>query len=77
MAKHRNFCEKDQQYIWAVYDEKDGKHVGMVSLVTLARSPLDWAKIGYGIHNHYWKQEYASAVLTELKRISRELGFIA
>ena len=43
----------------------------MINLVTLARPPLDWAEIG----NHYWRQEYASAALAELKRLSWELGF--
>ena len=43
----------------------------MINLVTLARPPLDWAEIG----NHYWRQEYASAALAELKRLSRKLGF--
>ncbi|MGT2846689.1 GNAT family N-acetyltransferase [Streptococcus massiliensis] len=75
VAKHEKFREQDQQYIWAVYDENSGKHVGMFNLVTLARSPLDWAEIGYSIHNQYWRQGYASAALEELKRLSRQLGF--
>ena len=32
VAKHRDFREKDQQYIWGIYDAKSGNHVGMVNL---------------------------------------------
>ena len=75
VAKHRDFREKDQQYIWGIYDAKSGKHVGMVNLFVLARDDFQWAEIGYTIHNQFWRQGYARAMLGELKKVSRELGF--
>ena len=75
VAKHRDFREKDQQYIWGIYDAKSGKHVGTVNLFVLARDDFQWAEIGYTIHNQFWRQGYARAMLEELKKVSRELGF--
>lgn len=75
VTRHRELREKDQQYIWGIYDTQSKQHVGMVNLAVLARADFQWAEIGYSIHNQYWRQGYASSMLAQLKEAAVELGF--
>ena len=75
VIRHRELREKDQQYIWGIYDAQTRRHVGMVNLAVLARADFQWAEIGYSIHNQYWRQGYASSMLDQLKEAAVKLGF--
>lgn len=58
VTKHHRFIQKDEQYIFGLFDQKTGKHIGMVNVAILARDKLQWADIGYFLHNQYWKKGY-------------------
>ncbi len=41
-----------------VFKKEDGKHVGYVDFSTLLRDPFQWGRMGYTIHNQFWKMGY-------------------
>lgn len=63
VARHQSLREADEQYVFAIFTLA-GEHVGMLNLATLARANMDWADVGYSIHNQHWRQGYAYEALS-------------
>jgi RimJ/RimL family protein N-acetyltransferase len=60
IEKHRELTRKDDVFIFGVFRKEDGVNVGYIDFSTLLRLNFQWARIGYNIHNHFWRQGYGS-----------------
>lgn len=66
--KHQELARTDAAYIFGIFIKTEGTHLGMVDFSTLARDEFQWGRIGYTIHNQYWRngfgKEAVNAALT-------------
>lgn len=58
--KHQELALKDTAYIFGVFNKSEGTHLRMIDFSTLARDEFQWARIGYTIHNQYWRNGYGN-----------------
>lgn len=73
---HQQLALADTAHVFAVFNKEDGSHIGMVDFSTLARDDFQWARIGYTIHNQYWKRGYGKeAVSGAIQLAFNHLGF--
>jgi [ribosomal protein S5]-alanine N-acetyltransferase len=73
---HQELALKDQAYIFGVFRKEDNVHLGMVDFSTLARENFQWGRIGYSIHNQFWRQGYGQeAVFAALLLAFSELHY--
>ncbi|SDC14900.1 Protein N-acetyltransferase, RimJ/RimL family [Terribacillus halophilus] len=68
--KHQRLAAEDKAYVFAVFKEADGSHLGMIDFSTLARDDFQWGRIGYTIHNQYWGNGYGKAAV----RMALDIG---
>ncbi|MFP7255371.1 GNAT family N-acetyltransferase [Terribacillus goriensis] len=61
--KHQQLAAEDKVYVFAVFRETDGAHLGMIDFSTLARDDFQWGRIGYIIHNQYWGKGYGKTAV--------------
>lgn len=74
--KHQKFAIEDTAHIFGVFRKADGAHLGMVDFSTFARDEFQWGRIGYTIHNQYWRKGYGKeAVEAALALAFTELKF--
>lgn len=74
--KHQGLARDDMAHVFAIFRKRDGKHIGMVDFSTLARGDFQWGRIGYTIHNQYWKKGYGKEAVKEALRMAfTGLGF--
>lgn len=66
VSRHQKFVEEDEQYIFGVFRQDDGKCLGMVNVGVLMRYDFHWADIGYSIHNQYWNKGYGKEAVEAL-----------
>ena len=55
--RHQRRAQSDSVYIWGVFRNADGQHLGHVDIATIGRY-AQWANLGYNIHNQHWRQGY-------------------
>ncbi len=73
---HQELAITDQAYIFGIFRKQDGVHLGMVDFSTLARDNLQWGRMGYTIHNQFWRQGYGKeAVLAALNLAFTQLDY--
>lgn len=60
VQKHQDLAISDVAYVFGIFRKTDGTHIGMVDFSTLAREEFQWARLGYTVHNQYWRQGYGS-----------------
>lgn len=66
----------DQIYIFGVFDRKTGQHIGSVDIATIVRHTLNWANLGYYVHNTFQGQGYAKEFAKAAIQIAfKDLGF--
>ncbi|WP_226577413.1 GNAT family N-acetyltransferase [Halobacillus litoralis] len=76
VERHQTLAVEDTAHVFAVFRKEDDQHIGMVDFSTLARDKFQWARIGYTIHNQYWKKGYGKeAVKSALDIAFYDLGF--
>ncbi|WP_226035254.1 GNAT family N-acetyltransferase [Aquibacillus saliphilus] len=68
--KHQELALTNIAHVFALFRKDDGTHVGMVDFSTLARDEFKWARIGYTIHNQYWRKGYGKEAVTEALNIA-------
>lgn len=74
--KHHSHIENDFVYVFSVFSLKTNEHIGMVDITTIMRDEFQWAKIGYFIHNHHWRQGYAFECLVPIVKLAFDcLGY--
>lgn len=65
---HQALARSDRAYIFGVFNKTNEAHLGMIDFSTFAREEFQWGRIGYTIHNQYWRKGYGkesvSAALT-------------
>lgn len=71
LARRRREAEADFSYMFHLFDRSDGRALGYCDITAYARDDLQFAHVGYTIHNLYWGMGYA----TECTRALVELGF--
>lgn len=74
--KHQELAINDIAHVFGIFRKEDGKHLGMIDFSTLARSSFQWGRIGYTIHNQYWKKGYGKEAVREALHMAfTQLGF--
>jgi [ribosomal protein S5]-alanine N-acetyltransferase len=68
--KHQELALEDIAHILGVFRKADGIHLGMVDFSTLARDEFQWGRIGYTIHNQYWRKGYGKEAVQEALNIA-------
>ncbi|WP_407681712.1 GNAT family N-acetyltransferase [Pseudalkalibacillus salsuginis] len=76
VKKHQELAYNDTAHVFGVFRKDDGTHLGMIDFSTLARHDFQWGRIGYTIHNQYWRKGYAKEAVREAFNIAfRDLNF--
>ena len=76
VEKHQEFALSDNTYIFGVFNKIDGTHLGMIDFSTLVRDDFQWGRIGYTVHNQYWRNGYGKeSVNAALKMAFQQLGY--
>lgn len=68
--KHQELALTDTAHVFGVFRKEDGTHLGMVDFSTLARDDFQWGRIGYSIHNQYWRKGYGKEAVNEALTIA-------
>jgi len=69
--RHQKQALSDYAYIFGVFSRQTNQHLGYVDISTIQREEKQWANLGYGIHNQYWKQGFGK----EAVRAALQAGF--
>ena len=76
VKKHQTLALSDTGNVFGIFRKNDGKHLGMIDFSTLARSNFQWGRIGYTIHNQYWRKGYGKEAVTGALNIAfKDLQF--
>ncbi|WP_412518388.1 GNAT family N-acetyltransferase [Staphylococcus simulans] len=75
IKQQQALIQSDDTYVFGVFRQSDGVHIGNFNLVTLARQHFQWAECGYALHNQFWRQGYAYEALTALLKIAKRLKY--
>ncbi|WP_257967948.1 GNAT family N-acetyltransferase [Peribacillus deserti] len=76
VEKHQDLALNDQAHIFGVFRKEDNRHLGMIDFSTLFRDHFQWGRIGYTIHNQYWKNGYGKEAVKEALQIAfNDLNF--
>lgn len=70
--KHQELALKDTAYIFGIFSKTEGTHLGMIDFSTLARDEFQWGRIGYTIHNQYWRNGYGKEAVNAALTIAFE-----
>lgn len=76
VEQHQQLISSDKDYIFGVFNKENGDHIGSIDISTLMRYDFQWARIGYTIHNQFWKLGYGKeSVTAAIKMAFKKLGF--
>ncbi len=56
---HRSLALEDKIYVFGIFRKADNAHLGAIDFSTLLRDDFQWARVGYTIHNQFWRKGYA------------------
>lgn len=70
VERFRKLAERDIAYIFGVFRKQDGACLGGVDLATLIRDEFQWARMGYALHNQYWRKGYGKEAASKLLDIA-------
>jgi ribosomal-protein-alanine N-acetyltransferase len=59
VRRQRRGITKDRCYHLAIFDRRTGEHLGAIDFLIYFRDCVQWANLGYHIHNHRWGNGYA------------------
>jgi [ribosomal protein S5]-alanine N-acetyltransferase len=71
VSKHRKIAKEDKVYVFGVFLKTTGQHIGSLDLATIQRYNMNWANLGYVVHNTFHGKGYAK----EFVRAGIKLGF--
>lgn len=57
--RHQQLALSDLVFVFGIFNKQTEQHLGNIDLSTIRREEYQWAILGYGIHNQYWKQGFA------------------
>jgi RimJ/RimL family protein N-acetyltransferase len=76
VERHQRSARNDLVYNWIVFHKQTNQHLGKIDLSTIQRRVTQWANLGYGIHNQFWRQGFAKeAVIAVLKAGFEQLHY--
>ncbi|SDJ84790.1 GNAT family N-acetyltransferase [Sediminibacillus albus] len=76
VEKHQALAQEDKAYIFGVFHKHNGTHLGMIDFSTYERSVFQWGRLGYTIHNQFWRNGYGKeAVKAALELAFSDLGY--
>ncbi|MBA9028534.1 GNAT family N-acetyltransferase [Peribacillus huizhouensis] len=76
VKKHQTLALSDTAHIFGIFRKNDDIHLGMVDFSTLARDNFQWGRIGYMIHNQFWRKGYGKEAVKEALNIAfKDLNF--
>jgi [ribosomal protein S5]-alanine N-acetyltransferase len=76
VERHQQLASSDSEYIFGIFLKEGGTHLGVIDLSTLMRDSFEWARIGYTIHNHFWKRGYGEEAVRQMQEFAfNELNF--
>ena len=76
VKNHQELAWEDKAHVFGVFRKNDGTHLGMIDFSTLARSGFQWGRLGYTIHNQFWREGYGKEAVKEALNIAfRDLNF--
>lgn len=76
IMRQQKLAETDDTYVFGIFRNSDGKHLGAIDFTTLLREEFQWARVGYTIHNQYWRKGYGKDAMTVALAIGqKELGY--
>ncbi|WP_456278894.1 GNAT family N-acetyltransferase [Bacillus sp. AK128] len=55
---HQQMALEDKVYVFGVFRKEDHAHLGAIDFSTIMREDFQWARIGYTIHNQFWRKGY-------------------
>lgn len=55
---HQRLAVEDKLFFFGIFRKEDNAHVGAIDFSTLLRDDFQWARLGYMIHNQYWRRGY-------------------
>jgi [ribosomal protein S5]-alanine N-acetyltransferase len=59
VKKHRKIANEDRVYVFGVFHKKTKEHIGSLDLATIQRYNMNWANLGYAVHNTHQGKGYA------------------
>lgn len=68
--QHQQLASQDISYVFGVFRRSDGAHLGVVDLSTLMRDHFQWGRVGYTIHNQFWRRGYAKESVRLLLKLA-------
>lgn len=69
--KHRKIASEDKVYVFGIFLKLTGQHIGSLDLATIQRYNMNWANLGYVVHNTFHGKGYAK----EFVKAGIKLGF--
>jgi len=72
VAAYKKAAEKDESYNFGIFEKRSGQHIGNVSIYLLQRNPMQWANLGYQIHNHKRGHGYAKEAAKLVLKVAFE-----
>ncbi|MFF2793857.1 GNAT family N-acetyltransferase [Lysinibacillus xylanilyticus] len=58
VTKHHQMAEDNKVYVFGVFRKVEHTHIGFIDFSTILREEFQWARFGYTIHNHFWRNGY-------------------
>lgn len=71
LKARKKLQEKDLVYVLGIFNRDTGENIGTIDFSIIRRLSLQWANLGYAIHNHLWGRGYAK----EATRASLDIAF--
>ncbi len=76
VERHHEMIKEDDCYIFGVFHKDSGDHIGTIDISTLLRYDFQWGRIGYTLHNHFWRKGFGKeAVQAALDIAFKKLDF--
>lgn len=57
---HQQMALDDKVFVFGVFRKEDNAHLGAIDFSTIMRDDFQWARIGYTIHNQFWRKGYGN-----------------
>ncbi|HIK43824.1 MAG TPA: GNAT family N-acetyltransferase, partial [Leptolyngbyaceae cyanobacterium M65_K2018_010] len=74
--RHQEQARQDYAYIFGIFCKGTQRHLGHADLSTIQRAEKQWANLGYGLHNQYWRQGFAQEAVRVVLRVGfQQLGY--
>ncbi len=64
VRKHKKNASDDKVYVFAIFDKRTKEHVGSLDFATIQRYNMNWANLGYAVHNTHQGKGYAKEFVT-------------